>query len=243
MPRASAPRGRPASPRTCTPTATSPTPARTTPSTRARSTSARCSVPRARRGRGPARREAARSKTSSRPRAGKKETTDHPPIYPTGLRREEGPMRDDRWKIYQLVVRRFLATLSGPAKTLRTTLRFDSGGEPLVDGRDGRHGGGLARGLPLQPPRRRGAPRPLRRRRGRGDRGKEILGKETQPPGRYGAGPPHHGDGGPRPWHQGDPPEHHPEPLRSRLRPRRPPDPDGEGHRAWPRPSRTSPPR
>ena len=43
-------------------------------------------------------------------------------------------MRDDQWKIYQLVVRRFLATLSGPAKSLRTTLRFDSGGEPLVTG-------------------------------------------------------------------------------------------------------------
>ena len=44
-------------------------------------------------------------------------------------------MRDDQWKIYQLVVRRFLATLSAPAKTLRTTLRFDSsGGEPLVTG-------------------------------------------------------------------------------------------------------------
>src|SRR5918997_606762 len=63
------------------------------------------------------------------PTRGKKETTDHPPIYPTGHATRDS-MRDDRWKIYQLVVRRFLATLSGPAKTLRTTLRFDSGGEP-----------------------------------------------------------------------------------------------------------------
>src|SRR5919112_1417333 len=67
------------------------------------------------------------------PTRGKKETTDHPPIYPTGYASKES-MRDDRWKIYQLVVRRFLATLSTPAKTLRTTLRFDSGGEPLVTG-------------------------------------------------------------------------------------------------------------
>src|ERR687890_644688 len=67
------------------------------------------------------------------PTRGKKETTDHPPIYPTGHATKDS-MRDDRWKIYQLVVRRFLATLSGPAKTLRTTLRFDSGGEPLVTG-------------------------------------------------------------------------------------------------------------
>src|ERR671914_1932083 len=65
------------------------------------------------------------------PTRGKKETTDHPPIYPTGYASKKA-LRDDQWKIYQLVVRRFLATLSGPARTLRTTLRFESGGEPLV---------------------------------------------------------------------------------------------------------------
>src|SRR3712207_5300729 len=65
------------------------------------------------------------------PTRGKRETTDHPPIYPTGYASKKA-LRDDQWKIYQLVVRRFLATLSGPAKTLRTTLRFESGGEPLT---------------------------------------------------------------------------------------------------------------
>src|ERR671927_327564 len=65
------------------------------------------------------------------PTRGKRETTDHPPIYPTGYASRKA-LREDRWKIYQLVVRRFLATLSGPARTLRTTLRFDSGGEPLT---------------------------------------------------------------------------------------------------------------
>jgi DNA topoisomerase I len=65
------------------------------------------------------------------PTRGKKETTDHPPIYPTGYASRKA-LREDQWKIYQLVVRRFLATISGPARTLRTTLRFESGGEPLV---------------------------------------------------------------------------------------------------------------
>ena len=65
------------------------------------------------------------------PTRGKKETTDHPPIYPTA-RASKNALRDDQWKVYQLVVRRFLATLSAPSKSLRTTLRFDSGGEPLV---------------------------------------------------------------------------------------------------------------
>src|ERR687893_2446769 len=36
------------------------------------------------------------------PTRGKRETTDHPPIYPTGYASKES-MRDDRWKIYQLV--------------------------------------------------------------------------------------------------------------------------------------------
>src|SRR5215216_6535026 len=65
------------------------------------------------------------------PTRGKRETTDHPPIYPTGYASKKA-LREDQWKIYQLVVRRFLATLSGPAKTLRTTLRFESGKETLT---------------------------------------------------------------------------------------------------------------
>src|SRR5919199_3251675 len=65
------------------------------------------------------------------PTRGKKETTDHPPIYPTGHASKEA-LQDDQWKIYQLVVRRFLATLLKPAKTLRTTVRLKSGGEPLI---------------------------------------------------------------------------------------------------------------
>src|SRR5215217_740389 len=40
------------------------------------------------------------------PTRGKKETTDHPPIYPTGYASKKA-LRDDQWKIYQLVVRRF----------------------------------------------------------------------------------------------------------------------------------------
>src|SRR5215210_4143685 len=88
------------------------------------------------------------------PTRGKKETTDHPPIYPTG-RASKGALRDDQWKIYQLVVRRFLATLSAPAKTLRTTVRLESGGEPLV-------AGGTVVSKETQPPGRYGQGRLLR---------------------------------------------------------------------------------
>ncbi len=120
------------------------------------------------------------------PTRGKKETTDHPPIYPTGHASKES-MRDDRWKIYQLVVRRFLATLSAPAKSLRTTLRFDSGGEPLVTGGTVLTEEGWLGVYPYS--RRADEEIP---NLSEGDVveviGKEILSKETQPPGRYGAG-------------------------------------------------------
>jgi DNA topoisomerase I len=120
------------------------------------------------------------------PTRGKKETTDHPPIYPTG-HAPMGAMRDDQWKIYQLVVRRFLATLSEPSKSLRTTLRFDSGGEPLTTGGTVVTEEGW---LGVYPYSRRADEEIPDLKEGDVVKviGKEILAKETQPPGRYGAG-------------------------------------------------------
>ena len=120
------------------------------------------------------------------PTRGKKETTDHPPIYPTGYASKKA-LRDDQWKIYQLVVRRFLATLSEPSKSLRTTLRFDSGGEPLTTGGTVVTEEGWLGVYPYS--RRADEEIPNL------DEGdvvkvvdKTIHAKETQPPGRYGAG-------------------------------------------------------
>src|SRR3712207_5040068 len=120
------------------------------------------------------------------PTRGKRETTDHPPIYPTGYASRKA-LRDDQWKIYQLVVRRFLATLSGPAKTLRTTLRFESGGEPLTTS-----------GPVVTEEGWLGVYHYARRADGElphleeGDEvsvvDAEVLGKVTQPPSRYGQG-------------------------------------------------------
>src|ERR687895_427926 len=120
------------------------------------------------------------------PTRGKKETTDHPPIYPTEYASRKA-LRDDQWKIYQLVVRRFPATPSGPASTLRTTLRFESGGEPLVaSGTVVTQEGWLA----VYPYARR-ADEELPAL-SEGDEVEvveaEVLSKETQPPGRYGQG-------------------------------------------------------
>ncbi len=62
---------------------------------------------------------------------GKKETTDHPPIYPTA-----GATPDDlgpsEYKLYNLIARRFLATLSGPATIEGTKVTLDVAGEGFV---------------------------------------------------------------------------------------------------------------
>jgi len=59
---------------------------------------------------------------------GKKETTDHPPIYPTQAIHPgalEGPKR----RVYELVVRRFLATFSPPMITESTRADIEAGSE------------------------------------------------------------------------------------------------------------------
>ena len=120
------------------------------------------------------------------PTRGKKETTDHPPIYPTG-RASKGALRDDQWKIYQLVVRRFLATLSAPAKTLRTTVRLESGGEPLISGGTVVTQEGW---LAVYPYGRRPDEEMPSLSEGQEVKveAKDLLAKETQPPSRYGQG-------------------------------------------------------
>ncbi|MEF8775806.1 MAG: DNA topoisomerase I [Haloarculaceae archaeon] len=49
------------------------------------------------------------------PTRGEEETTDHPPIHPTGELPDRGELGGDEWEIYELIVRRFLATVAEPA--------------------------------------------------------------------------------------------------------------------------------
>ena len=62
---------------------------------------------------------------------GKTETTDHPPIYPTGVG-DPDKLRVDEWKLYNLIARRFMATLSEAATVEGTKLTIDVNGEPFV---------------------------------------------------------------------------------------------------------------
>ncbi len=53
------------------------------------------------------------------PTAGDEESTDHPPIHPTGELPERNALGAAEWELYELVVRRFLATLAPPAEWAR----------------------------------------------------------------------------------------------------------------------------
>ncbi|MCU4741465.1 DNA topoisomerase I [Halobacteria archaeon AArc-m2/3/4] len=50
-----------------------------------------------------------------RPTEGDEETTDHPPIHPTGEIPTRGDVSDDEWEVFELVVRRFYATVAEDA--------------------------------------------------------------------------------------------------------------------------------
>ena len=49
------------------------------------------------------------------PTEGDEETTDHPPIHPTGELPSRSELSEDEWEIYELVVRRFFATVADDA--------------------------------------------------------------------------------------------------------------------------------
>ncbi len=67
---------------------------------------------------------------------GKTSATDHPPIHPT-MPASPGALRPDVWRVYELVVRRFMATVAWDAVMDNTTAQVDIGGEPFVA--EGRH--------------------------------------------------------------------------------------------------------
>jgi DNA topoisomerase-1 len=50
------------------------------------------------------------------PTEGDEETTDHPPIHPTGELPSRADLSEDEWEVYELVVRRFFATVAEPAE-------------------------------------------------------------------------------------------------------------------------------
>ena len=76
---------------------------------------------------------------SFRPSRGRTETTDHPPIYPTSAV-DPKKLKPDAAKVYELVVRRFLATVApdatGRSRTVAVEIRgerFEGKGQTILD--------------------------------------------------------------------------------------------------------------
>ncbi|MBI0583243.1 MAG: DNA topoisomerase I [Methanomassiliicoccus sp.] len=63
-----------------------------------------------------------------RPSRGKVQTTDHPPIYPTEAATSK-KLKGEKWAIYELVARRFMATVAPPAKAELSGASVEVNGE------------------------------------------------------------------------------------------------------------------
>jgi len=66
-----------------------------------------------------------------RPTRGKKRSTDHPPIYPTGAA-SKSALKADEWKLYELISRRFAATLLPEARMKSISVKVDISGETFT---------------------------------------------------------------------------------------------------------------
>jgi DNA topoisomerase-1 len=117
------------------------------------------------------------------PVRGKKESTDHPPIHPTGAASQED-LGEERWRIYELVVRRFLATLSADARWMMMKVSLRAGEEPYTANGSRLLEAGWRRVYPYSeaqehplPALSAGLSLPLRE--------VHLEAKETQPPQRY----------------------------------------------------------
>ncbi len=65
------------------------------------------------------------------PTRGKVTATDHPPIHPVGAAKKSD-LKPGHWKVYELVVRRFMATLASWAKAEKTKALIEINKEPFI---------------------------------------------------------------------------------------------------------------
>jgi DNA topoisomerase I len=121
------------------------------------------------------------------PSRGDKRTTDHPPIYPTGSPRK-GQLGDREWRLYELVARRFMATLADDAVMESNRVDVAISGEPFVARGNRVVSAGWFEYYPYS--RQKDLELPLLHEGDLVDLvDKQIDARETQPPARYGQGP------------------------------------------------------
>jgi DNA topoisomerase-1 len=65
------------------------------------------------------------------PTRGETESTDHPPIHPTGEFPDRNKLSEDEWEVYELIVRRFFATVAEPATWEHLRVVADAEGAQL----------------------------------------------------------------------------------------------------------------
>jgi DNA topoisomerase-1 len=65
------------------------------------------------------------------PTEGEDETTDHPPIHPTGEIPKRSELGEDEWEVYELIVRRFFATVAEPATWAHLRVVVEANGRSL----------------------------------------------------------------------------------------------------------------
>ena len=121
-----------------------------------------------------------------KPTRGKTETTDHPPIHPTG-QGDPTTLDGGQLKLYNLIARRFLATLMGPATIENTKVSIDVAGEPFAASGDVLVDAGFREAYPYGLKRDEQLPA-----LGAGDvvdvHDVNLEAKQTEPPARYSQG-------------------------------------------------------
>ncbi len=120
------------------------------------------------------------------PTRGAKETTDHPPIHPTGAA-DSDRLDGQALKLYNLVARRFMATLSGPAIVEGTRVDVDIACQPFVAKGDVTVKAGFREIYPYGVKKDDELP-PLTEGETVDFLGAQMDEKQTQPPSRYSQG-------------------------------------------------------
>ncbi len=120
------------------------------------------------------------------PSRGKRSTTDHPPIYPTASV-DKNELKEEQWRIYELVVRRFFATLAEQSSWEVSNLSVDIGKEPFRANGARLIEAGWRAYYPYSKSEENILPE-LKEGERLNVLGHEVASKETQPPARYGQG-------------------------------------------------------
>lgn len=120
------------------------------------------------------------------PSRGRKKTTDHPPIYPTAIA-SKSSVSADEWKLYELIVRRFAATLLPPGKMKSISAKIDANGEIFAATGSTIIDPGWTRHYPYYKHQDVFVPE-LKPQQGLAIIDSEMAAKETKPPPRYSQG-------------------------------------------------------